>query len=165
MANKSIHYGLRQQIVTDLQALVTGSVLTGIPSANILNYPVPAWRAIQAGTTQPLPAIIVSPMRKYENPDEGTNEEDDIVFPVLVEFLMENGQNLSASSDEFESWSEIVSDKYRHRYLNVTDPAVQFFRVDVEYFNPFDPEAWKNPSIWAGALLIKPTIRLPRGTN
>ncbi len=82
-----------------------------------------------------------------------------------MEFLEANNQDLSASSDEFESWSEIVSDKYRHRYLTLSDPAVEFWRVDVEYFTPFDPEAWKNPGLWAGALLIKPTTRRPRGTN
>ncbi len=163
MANLSLHYGLRQQIVSDLQALVTAGKLTGVPTTNILSMPVPAWRAAAAGKTPPLPAIIISPLKKYENPDEGMNEQDDTVYPVLIEFVMANGQDLTVSSDTFESWQEIVAKKYRHQYLNVADPVAEFFQADIEYLDPFDMEMWKNPGLWAGALILRPKIRQPRG--
>jgi hypothetical protein len=172
MPYRSIFYNLLTDVQTEIQALITADKLPNIASNAVLVMLVPTLRQLGVSKTPsiPFPAIVIAPAAGLqEDPNEGTNARDDIMFPVSIEVVMANNQQPNPTNDDlFCLWTEELHSYWRHRYTNPQGPPnTQFFKSDV--INPvFGGNVPEGLEAWLAGyqisqLVVKFVTRLPRG--
>lgn len=136
-----------------IQTTIQGLNLTGLADANVLIHKVPRDIEKDMAATSPLPAVIISP-RDAEglDPMQGTNLADDVVYPIQVVILDQDGQSQTANLDQYLLWRESIRRKFNNKRLAGITEVIS---VTVQPKTIVDAERWvKGQFVSAQVLMV-----------
>lgn len=132
--------------------------LTGLPDSSVLVRTVP-----QDSLNQSLPCVMICPAAaETHNPAGGTNERDEITYPVMVAYL-KGGDQESANTtyrEAFLSARQKISDVFRNQRISGVSESTQ---VQTKFYNVVDTNAWFDNNLFVGGILLNITVWQPRG--
>jgi hypothetical protein len=102
-----------------------------------------------------LPAVVICPPARGEiNDAGGTNERDDIGYPVQVTLLAEDGQenDEGVRFDRNVAWQQQIRQALTHCPL---PEAGCVFTSRLESQHVIDPFPWKRRNLWSGSLVFR----------
>lgn len=135
--------------------------LPGLPPGRVYRRKFPSDRSTP-GDLQP-PFVIVSfPVGAVETFEPGTNDRDDLGYPILVTFAMGSNQDLEAGEDfaNFITWRERVMRRFRFQRLDGV-PEVFFCRVEPQLI--LDADLFFDKNLDVGTILFRFISREVRG--
>ena len=152
----SVQYRVLDAVQTRLRALG----LTGIASGSIIVKKLPLLRALTDNALA-LPGVIISPTRE-QRPTTGTNDRDDVVYPVQVAIFSKDQQEKTLAVDltTHTLWRQQISRAFHNQRLAGVDEVVI---ASVEPQEVFSLSAWLQQHL-VGGLLIRFRCREPRGS-
>jgi hypothetical protein len=150
-----------ERILTGVLSRIQGLALDGVANANIVIRKV-AWdRDTGSGKAYAYPSIQLSPgVRETINSLAGTNDKDDIGYPVLVSILDLDNQNQTTNRARNLLWREKIVKAFRNQRL----PGVtEVFNCVVEPNAVVHAENWLNQNLWTSFVVLRFTSREARG--
>ncbi len=100
------------------QATIQSLSLAGISTDNIVLQKVPWARDFTQGLRE-FPGILVTPSGAESMPiTAGTNQSDEVVYPVQVTILAADNAKLSEMIGTYLLWREAIAQAFRHRRLD-----------------------------------------------
>lgn len=142
-------------ILNAVQSQIIGMSLTGMTDANVLRMKVPVNRAQDLPRDNPYPCILIAPYGA-EEPVDGTNESDDIKYPVLIVILAADQNEQDFELDKYFTWREQIRQKFHYKRLTGCTTVYQgevFPQAIVE------ASAWFTEAKFISSLLVKFTSR------
>ena len=142
-----------------VQTAIQGLGLTGLSSSNVLIHKVPRDLDKDMPATSPLPAIIISPRdAEGADPRAGTNLKDDVVYPIQIVILDQDGQNQTTNFDRYLQWRETIRRTFHNKRLSGVSEVTG---VVVQPKTIVDPERWIKGQ-FVSALVLAVTSREAR---
>jgi hypothetical protein len=147
----AVYNDILNQVQTQLRALD----LTGIADANIVIRKRPTQRALPA-----MPGILICPWGSPTiDRSAGTNERDDIEYPVLIATVNVNAMSQTDNVSRNLGWHEDIRQEFINQRLSgVTSVSACF----VDPRDSFDPSAFDN-STDLGWMILRFLSREVRG--
>lgn len=147
MADTSKQMAALNQVKAQIDALIDGgSVLVGISKPSVIIRKLPI--AIEFAREQnriagqlPMPGIVLAPFGRDEIA-QSTNATDDLGFPVSVDLLVDDDQDLQANPDTVLKYREDLLDEFRTRRLVATNPVADFMKCVVRPGPIIDAGVW-----------------------
>lgn len=102
-----------QSILSAVQSEIQGLDLTGIDDANVVVMKVPTARK---GALPGFPGVVIAPFGQKREL-AGTNEQDDISYPVLVAYIATNGEDPTANLDRALTWHQQIEKHFINQRL------------------------------------------------
>jgi hypothetical protein len=137
--------------------------LTGISSANIVAKIFPDLKSFQQDGSLPskLPAIILACFaNETMNPMQGTDQRDDIGYPVTVVIVQAKEQaNLDDQRAEQLAWRHTIIKAFRNQKL----PGTDSFKCVVEPQSVFNFQAYDQNNLLYSAFTLRFFFREARG--
>jgi hypothetical protein len=150
----SVYNDILKQVLSDVRDLN----LDGIADASMIIQKVATDRK---QSLPRLPGIIVSPFGSKVSPSTaGTNERDDIEYPVLVATLALSNESQTSDLERETGWHESILSKFINQHLTGVT-SVYNCRVDPR--DVFDPNAFFAKSLDVGGLVLRFISRETRG--
>lgn len=149
----AVHYRCLEQCHKAVQALD----LPGLPQGRVFRRKFPADRDLEP------PFIVVSfPVGAVETYEPGTNDRDDLGYPILVTFAMASNQDLDAGPDfaNFITWRERVMRRFRFQRL---DGVPEIFYCRPEPQPILDADLFFDKNLDVGGILFRFISREVRG--
>ena len=114
-----------------------------------------------------MPAIIVLVPRQGTQEDRGTNETDDIRYPVMIFVIEREARQSTEPLPRLLKWKEQIARAFRwSRLTGVTSGEV--YKCQVSDDHVINPERWSSDPAYAhvdSALMLWFTSREPRGVG
>lgn len=151
------------RILEAVRLTQVGLGLPGIANENIVISKV-GWVDPEVDT---FPRIVIDPRPEIHNPDEGTNERDDVLYPVLVAIMFADGlDDTSRNMGLHLWWRQQTARSFRNKkpdtYQNlVLEAGNSLLRVTCDHGDVFIDEA-KRRQLNAQAILGRFLVREPR---
>jgi hypothetical protein len=140
-----------------VQARIQGMALAGIANERIVIRKVPDDRNVAK------PAVVIAPLRQESlDPAEGTNNRDDVGYPVIVAALDADNQNPSSNHDRNLLWRERLRQAFHHQRLPGVDEIIN---GTVEPLPIVDTPAWFDRNTYMTAMIVRLTSRERRGLS
>lgn len=147
---------LFDDILTEVRSGIQGLDLEGVDDANVnvrksvdvldLNRP-------NVQVTTPRPEIM--------RHDDGTNAQDDVVYPVLVTLVDADNQNQHLHFGTYLNWRERIAAHFRHQPLSGVSGVST---CHVEPLDIVDEKTWlSEKKLWVSGLLLLFSAREDRG--
>lgn len=147
---------------------IRGMSLTGIPKASVVVTKRPTNEPKDL-PSEKYPCILVAPFGPETiDPAGGTNQRDDINYPVLVAILDNNQQaiahgtaeDVGSNLDQILQWRETIRKGFHLSRLTGIDSVYQ---IQVQPQQIIDLGAWDSRRLTASALLLRVFSRETRG--
>lgn len=151
----AVYYDILTTVQTQIQALVTAGTLTTFSNANIVIRKRPKEKALPD-----LPGILICPWGAVASPhDAGTNERDDIEYPVLIAVVVEGGKDNANNISRNMLWLEVIRKEFIHQLLSGVTSVID---CKVDERDTYDPSAWDD-SVELGWMILRFVSRETRG--
>jgi len=134
--------------------------LDGLPTASVLLMKIPA--AVSFGTADvPLPGVLISPYGpEHMNRLQGTNQKDDVEYPVLISIVDRDNQDPTATGlGRYLNWRERIARTFRNQRLSEVPEIIGCW---IEPSTIVQPESWMK-GFFHSSLLLWFVSREPRG--
>jgi hypothetical protein len=152
-ATQALHY----RCLLAVQARIRGLSLTGIASANVRVLKLPRYLRDKDS----LPGVAVCPVGKDPNLG-GTNERDDIGYPVLVTTVSAGDQDLETNLPRNLLWRQKIQRALRNQHLAGV-PSSEIWIVKPEPLEILDPTLFFEKDLEYSAMLFRCISRETRG--
>lgn len=150
----SLHY----RCMTSAQSIVNMLTLTGLSTVVLRRFP---WVRAEEEANKPM-VIIAHPGSETMRPNEGTNQRDDVGYPVLVAVYDRDAQANDSDLDKYLLWRQQLARSFRH---NTELPALpEITRTIVEPGRIVEPAEYVNGVLYS-PLLVRFISREPRGVG
>jgi hypothetical protein len=147
------------RILQEIRAAIQGLALPAMPAANVVIQEVAATRARDLPAVQ-FPCILIAPHGPERvEPNRGTNQRDDVVYPVLVAAVAPGNRPQSAGFERHLRWRELLRARFHNQRLG----SNLCHRVVVEPLARVEPGAWFDRNVVVSALVLHCHCREPRG--
>lgn len=156
----SIHYQCMEAVQAAIQALA----LAGVTSSNIVVRKLGTDRGADWGDgSVSLPAIVIHSVGvETVNPRAGSNYRDDIDYPIPVNILAADNQDLVTNHERYLMWREQIRKRFTHQRLTITSTGASMIRTFTQPGAIMHPGAWY-ANLWHSTMIIRCTTREPRG--
>lgn len=149
------------QCLDAVEARIQSLNLTGL--ASIVVQGILADRDL--GITKPnlMPAIVLAGYREAMDPRAGTNERDDVIYPVICAIVAPHNQQIEFDADQrkYIKWRQKIARAFRNQRLEGVGTVIN---ASVEPQEWLLPEGVKQ-NLFVDVLLLKFTSREPRGLS
>jgi len=143
------------QCLTAVQSRIQTLALSGIANQSVVVRKVPDDKNITK------PAVVIAPLgRETLDPADGTNNRDDVGYPILVALLDGDNQNPTSNHDRNLLWREKIRRAFHNQRLPGVDAIITAF---VEPLPVTDAAAWFERNTFVTAMLLRFISREPRG--
>jgi hypothetical protein len=112
------------------------------------------------------PGLIITPPNTIRAPAEaGTNARDDVMYPVLIQFIDTDSQERSANMESYLKWLQQIRRACHARSWGEVEIALygDVWQSFAEITNTMDTKAWKRHPKWVAGVAVVFTVREPRG--
>lgn len=151
----AIYSSILTTVQTAIQALVTAGTLATFTNANIVIRKRPTEKALPDK-----PGILICPWGAVTtNHDAGTNERDDVEYPVLIAIVHNGGQDNVNNLSRNMLQCEVIRKEFIHQTLSGVTSVIDC-RVDQR--DTYDPSAWDD-SVELAWLILRFVSRETRG--
>lgn len=147
--------------LTGVQALVQSLALSGVANGSIVVRKLPIDRFSAAGEGLSLPAIVIAPWgTETMRAADGTNERDDVGYPVAVTIFAADQQHLTQDLDTYTKWREQIARTLRQ---NTLSGVSEIYTCQIEPGPIVDLAAWVQKTLFVSGLVARYTSREVRG--
>ena len=146
------------RLLAAVLARVQGLSLAGVANDSIISRDVPIDRGITPQGIA-LPAVVISPVKnEIADPLQGTNQRDDVVYPVGITLFASGNANTRVSTDMLLWRQKIMKAFHNYRIAGVAEAISGF----VEPGPHMDLSAWV-ANLKVSSLIYRCTCRQTRG--
>ena len=143
------------QCLTAVRSRSQTLALSGVANQSVVVRKVPDDKNITK------PAVVIAPLgRETLDPADGTNNRDDVGYPVLVALLDGDNQNPTSNHGRNLLWREKIRRAFHNQRLPGVDAIITTF---VEPLPVTDAAAWFERNTFVTAMLLRFISREPRG--
>tara|TARA_R100000664_G_scaffold34243_1_gene55656 strand:+ start:12141 stop:12869 length:729 start_codon:yes stop_codon:yes gene_type:complete len=152
----SVHFACAQAV----QAKIRSLSLTSIDNSDVIIRKLDSDRGTDDGTYS-YPMIVISTFGVETMPNtKGTNQKDDVIYPVVVTILAADNQDLSTNQNKYLLWRQTINRALRNQ--NLSDVA-EVYTVSVQPGPITSPNAFWERNLYHSSLIIKCHSREIRG--
>ena len=152
----SVHFACAQAV----QAKIRSLSLTSIDNSDVIIRKLDSDRGTDDGTYD-YPMIVISTFGIETMPNTGgTNQKDDVIYPVVVTILAADNQDLSTNQNKYLLWRQTINRALRNQ--NLSDVA-EIYTVSVQPGPITSPNAFWERNLYHSSLIIKCHSREIRG--
>lgn len=152
------------RLLQAVRARIQGLALASILNASVVVRKVPSERNVGAAQAVKYPCVQIAALGAERiDPHQGTNQKDDVGYPILVTLLdKENDQSPTTNLARNLLWREKIIRAFRQqRPVGVPE----CFTCAVEPAAIVDPATWLAQSLWSSSLVLRFTSRESRGIS
>lgn len=152
----SVHFACAEAV----QAKIRSLSLTSIDNSDIIIRKLDSDRGADDGTYD-YPMIVISTFGIETMPNTGgTNQRDDVVYPVVVTILAADNQDLSTNQNKYLLWRQKINRSLRNQ--NLSDVS-EIYTVTVQPGPITSPNAFWERNLYHSSLIVKCHSREIRG--
>ncbi|HSG68909.1 MAG TPA: hypothetical protein VLA12_00765 [Planctomycetaceae bacterium] len=145
-----VYERILQQVQSDIQA----AALDGISNDDVILQTVATGLKGRSGRM-----ILVCPFGSEAMLNTGTNQRDDIRYPVLVAFLHPGNRDQQDKRAKWLYWRQDVSRTFRFQHLAGVD---EVYHIAVAYRDTVAPNNWFDTNWMVGGIMLQVTAREAR---
>lgn len=151
----SVHFRAMQAVEAKIKLLDLDGLTT------VITRKLPTDRGIgDTGADIPLPAVVISTMGIEAQPqNQGTNQRDDVDYPVNVTILAADNGDLVTNQARYLKWREQINRAFRNQRLDGV-PEIMICRVQPAQITAAQ-QFWAN--VYHSSLIVRCVSREVRG--